>query len=212
MEKFYQLRSEKVMVAFNISEVKTCEQLNVLLSNTVEKLSLFENDNLDAALERYRLYGRGWNEEELKMHFISTILNVSNMNIPMVCKTFYERPLTGIINGYELNVVTDCMLASYNAAGQPVSPYFFLQEYKQAQRFGRTDPEGQMLAAMLLAQQSNADNKYLYGCYVIEKNWYFTTFKDLDYCVSQQFDSSKKEDLLKIVFILRKLKDLILNR
>ena len=65
---------------------------------------------------------------------------------------------------------------------------------------------------MLLAQDMNADNKYLYGCFVKENNWRFTTLKGLNYCVSRQFDSTQKHDLLQIVLILRQLKELILHR
>jgi hypothetical protein len=68
------------------------------------------------------------------------------------------------------------------------------------------------LMAMLLAQQANQDGKPIYGCYVVENNWRFTTLIGLDYCVSQQFNSIVKPELLSIVSILRKLKELILNR
>jgi hypothetical protein len=210
-EKFYRLRVEKVLTTFHIKLIRDCETLDNLLSSTGTFTPL-EEGILDLALERYRLLAEGWNEEELKMHFISAIFTVANINIPSVCKTFFERPLSGIINNYELNIVTDCMVASYNEGGEPVKPYFFLQEFKQSQRFGKTDPQGQMLAAMLLAQEQNAEDKPLYGCYVIEKNWHFTTLSGLNYCRSRQYDSTRKDDLLQIVFILRKLKDLILNR
>jgi hypothetical protein len=213
MEKFHQLRAEKVLTAFHIKSKQECADLDDFLSAT-GTLSDYDNTTLDLAITRYRKLGRGWNEEELKMHFISPILAVADPNIEDVCKTFFERPLEGVVNNYELSVVTDCMIASYNEGGQPVTPYFFLQEFKQSQRFGRTDPEGQMLAAMLLAAAANQhdNNQVLYGCFVIERQWYFTTLKGLDYCVSAAFDSTKKPDLLQIVFILQKLKELILAR
>ena len=211
MEKFFKFRADAMLNTFNINTINDCKVLNDWISDKV-LLSDYENMTLDIALQRYREIGRGWNEEELKMHFISPILGVANPNIPKICKTFFERPLYGVVNNYEMNIVTDCMVASPKLAGDPDKPYFFLQEFKQAQRFGRTDPEGQMLAAMLLAQQINADDKYLYGCYVIENNWFFSTIKGLDYCRSYQFDATKKEDLLQIVYTLRKLKELILNR
>jgi hypothetical protein len=185
--------------------------INILLSAN-GTLSAFDDTTLDVALDRYRRMSRGWNEEELKMNFISSVLNAADPFIQGVCKTFFERSLSGILGNYELNVKTDCMIASYNEGGEPVRPYFFLQEFKQKQLWGKTDPQGQMLAAMLLAQDKNADGKHLFGCYVKENNWYFTTLLDLDYCVSRQFDSTQKHDLVQIVFILRKLKDLILNR
>lgn len=68
-----------------------------------------------------------------------------------------------------------------------------------------------MLAAMPLAQEYNADGNYLYGCYVVERNWFFSKLKGSNYCVSRQFDATRKDDLLQIVFILRKLKELILS-
>ena len=166
--KFYKFRETTMLNTFKIRTVSTCDALDSWL-NASTQLTDFENTTLDFALQRYHELSRGWNEEELKMHFISSVLNIANPNIPDVCKTFFERPLQGIIDNYDMNIVTDCMIALPRLAGDPDKPYFFLQEYKQAQRFGRTDPEGQMLAAMLIAQQINADDKTLYGCYVIER-------------------------------------------
>jgi hypothetical protein len=209
--KFYQFRGDKMINTFGIINVEDCTVLNDWLKAHYI-LSDFEDMVLNVALQRYAEIGKSWNEEELKMHFISHIISVANPNMAGVCKTYFERPLEGIVNNYEMHVITDCMIASPRLAGDPDKPYFFLQEFKQAQLWGRTDPQGQMLAAMLLAQEQNKDGKYIYGCYVIEKNWYFTTLQGLNYCISPQFDSSKKSDLLQIVYILRKLKELILNR
>ena len=211
-ERFYTLTESKVLQTFHVKSIRQCTHLDTLLDTSIT-LTAFEDGILNLALERYKELALGWNEEELKMHFISPIFSVANPNLKSVCKTFFERPLSGVIDNYELNIVTDCMVASYDEAGLPVNPYFFLQEFKQAQRFGKTDPQGQMLAAMLLAQQKNSDtNTPLYGCYVIERNWFFTTLQGLDYCVSQQYNSTNKNDLLQIVFILRKLKELIGRR
>ena len=213
MEKFHQLRIEKVLTTFHIKETTQCTALNELLeTGNQPALDAIENSIIDSALQRYTKRHRGWNEEELKMHFISSILNVADPYIEEICKTFFERPLEGVINNYKLHVITDCMIASYDEGGNPKKPYFFLQEFKQKQLWGKTDPQGQMLVAMLLAQDMNADDKYLYGCFVKENNWRFTTLKGLNYCVSRQFDSTQKHDLLQIVLILRQLKELILHR
>jgi hypothetical protein len=69
-----------------------------------------------------------------------------------------------------------------------------------------------MLAAMILAQELNQDGKPIYGCWLQGKVWNFTTLIGRDYCVSRLYDATNPEDLRQIVFILRKLKDLILNR
>lgn len=211
MEKFYKFRGNVVVNTFGIKIVKKCSTLDNWL-DAHEILNDFENMTLDFALLRYEELSKSWNEEELKMHFISSIFNVANPNIAGICKTYFERPLEGVVNNYLMHVVTDCMIASPKLGGDPDKPYFFLQEFKQAQQYGRTDPEGQMLVAMLLAQEKNADEKPIYGCYVIERNWFFTTLQGLDYCVSQQYNSTNKAELLQIVFSLRKLKELIVAR
>ena len=209
---FYKFREDIVINTFGIKRIQKCEVLGQWTQDHDEQLDKFEIMTLNRALDWYFALADDWNEERLKMHVISSILSVADTNIPEVCKTYFEHPLHGIINNYEMTVITDCMVASSKLAGDPDKPYFFLQKFKQAQYFGHTDAQGQMLVAMLLAQQYNADDKYLYGCYVIEDSWYFTTLKGLDYCVSPRFDAAEKEDLHPIVFILRKLKDLILNR
>lgn len=211
IENFYKFRGDIVINTFHVKRIKRCESLNQWLIANYE-LDDFEHKTLDRAIERYFDLAASWNEEELKMHFISPIISIANPNIADVCKIYFERPLSGILQGFQLNLITDCMIAQPKLAGDPDKPYFFLQEFKQSQRFGRTDPEGQMLAAMLLAQEINQDGKTLYGCFVIERQWFFSTLNGLDYCVSRQFDATRKNELHQIVSILRNLKELILNR
>lgn len=69
-----------------------------------------------------------------------------------------------------------------------------------------------MLLAMLIAQEMNQDGKPIFGGYLIGQNWNFAIFDNNTYCQSRQFDSTRREDLLQIIFMLRKLKELILNR
>jgi hypothetical protein len=211
MEKFHKFKEVAMLNTFGIQTITECSVLNDWLQ-TNDVLDDFDNQIIDKALNRYAALGKGWNEEELKMHFISDIFKVADINIPKVCKTFFERPLAGVVNNYLMHVVTDCMIASPRLGGDPDKPYFFLQKFKQAQNYGKTDPQGQMLAAMLLAQEQNQDGKHLYGCFVKENNWRFTTLLGLDYCISHQFDSTQKPDLLQIVYTLRKLKELIAQR
>ncbi len=69
-----------------------------------------------------------------------------------------------------------------------------------------------MLMAMLIAQKKNQDDQSLYGSYVIGSTCCFSTLHGNEYCTSRLYDASDYDDLTKIIFILRKLKDLILNR
>jgi hypothetical protein len=68
-----------------------------------------------------------------------------------------------------------------------------------------------MLAAMLVAQHKNEDNKPVYGSFLIGSNWWFTTLIGQEYCLSREFNASSKADLQQIVFILRRLKELVLE-
>jgi hypothetical protein len=69
-----------------------------------------------------------------------------------------------------------------------------------------------MLAAMILAQEKNADGKPLHGCWIQGRFWYFTTLIGKNYCVSTPLDATDMGSLLQIVHILRKLKEIILMR
>jgi hypothetical protein len=71
----------------------------------------------------------------------------------------------------------------------------------------------QVSSAMLLAQHENNDNLPLYGSYIMGRNWRFATLVGKTYCISQrQYDATKLQDLYQIVYNLRALKDLILER
>ncbi len=153
-----------------------------------------------------------WNEEELKMHFIAFLIHIAKINVPQKIKVFYERPLSGTLQGNALSVIADCMIATPEGRAKPKKPYFFLQEFKKHKK-DQSDPEGQMLAAMLLAQHENKDNLPLYGSYITGRNWRFATLIGKTYCISQrQYDSTDLKDLYQIIYNLRHLKDLILNR
>ena len=154
---------------------------------------------------------RNWNEEELKMKFISPVFRVARIYEKDKIDVFFERALRGIVQDIKISLILDCMVATPKNSGRPDAPYFFLQEFKRTKGDSH-DPEGQMLAAMILAQELNKDNKPLYGCWIQGKNWNFTVLNGIEYCVSKQFDATNPDSLLQIVFILRKLKDLILNR
>ena len=150
----------------------------------------------------------GWNEEELKMKALSLIFYIAKMeDIPRV-KMFYERPISTVIDTFLIDVKVDAMLATPWGKATPHHPYFFLQEFKQEKKKS-LDPEAQMLAAMLAAQVLNKNGKPLFGGYIIGRNWFFGVLEDKVYTISNAFNATEKEDLYKIIFILRRLKNII---
>ncbi len=153
----------------------------------------------------------GWNEEEVKMKLISFLFYVSDIEEEGKIATFFERDLAANINGKQLSVSCDCLIASPLGLSSPRLPYFFLQEFKRRKR-SSNDPEGQMLAAMLIAQHQNKDGKPIYGAWLTGSFWEFAILTDKIYHSSYAFDAVNEVDLQTIVFTLRKLKQLILNR
>ncbi|TAE25231.1 MAG: hypothetical protein EAZ91_19225 [Cytophagales bacterium] len=153
--------------------------------------------------------GDYWNEEELKINLIGFLFYLSRIEEPKQIKVFYERKLSAKINGYNLSVISDCLVATplFNAPGQP---YFFLQEYKKS-RGDKVDPEAQVLTAMLIAQAQNEDGKPVYGSYVLGTNLYFTVLHGHDYYHSRKYDLLRLDDLQRFVFGMRKLKEVILS-
>ncbi len=200
----------EVIDTFNIEKNRNCIILNNWLDASSE-LNQMESSILEQARQQLELKWDEWNEEELKMNFISLVLFVAQVNENRLINTFYERKFTGKVNDISISLVVDCMLASPTNSGLPKFPYFFLQEFKRSLGDNH-DPEGQMLAAMLLAQNKNQDENPLYGSWVQGTIWRFTILNGIEYCVSKSFDATDPVDLNQIVFILRKLKELILNR
>lgn len=210
IERLNHYDGAEVIERFNIEKVAQCATLKDWL-NVSGILSAGHQEILTEAQEEITTFGRDWNEEELKMNFVALVFFVAKLNVPKRILVFYERRLNGVVDGIPISVIVDGMLASPTNANRPKTPYFFLQEFKRSKGDDH-DPEGQMLAAMILAQELNNDGKPLFGCWLQGKFWNFTTLTNRDYCVSKSYDASDMTDLQQIVFILRKLKDLILAR
>ena len=211
MESVKKLPFELVEIAtvFNLKQNRNCEHLNEWLKAHYT-FNEIEQSILKTTFDRISVAGNYWNEEELRVRLIGSLFYVADIEKPDEVCLFYERPLSATINNHLLSVVCDCFVASslFNA---PVHPYFFLQELKKA-KGEKKDPEAQMLVAMLIAQHLNNDDKPIYGGYLIGTNWWFSTLIGNQYCLSRQFTLSQKIDFEHTASILRKLKELILNR
>jgi hypothetical protein len=197
--------------AFGIQAIDECPILTEWL-NATATLSGYEHETIETLRQKLIKSGSNWNEEELKIQFIGVLLFIADIDEDRKIKTFFERSLSATVQNIPLSVIADCVIASPKGlGGSPRSPYFFLQEYKKS-KGDKQDPEGQMLTAMIISQELNQDGQPLYGCWIVGSNWYFTVLNGVGYCVSRQFDATREPDLMQIVFILRKLKQLILAR
>jgi hypothetical protein len=190
--------------------VKNC-QILMNWQQVEGKIPDYARVNLETARIELDDFWNLWNEEEIKMHFVSVVLNATKISIRDEVQTFYERKMAGITRGLNFSIICDCMIATPTNAHQPDVPYFFFQEFKKS-KADSLDPEAQMLAAMLLAQAQNNDGKPIYGAYQQGKNWYFAVLNGDEYCLGTQFDATNPASLNKIVFMLQALKSMILNR
>jgi hypothetical protein len=195
---------------FGIERVSHSEQLEIWLDANYS-LTATQKELFDDIYKKAQDEGNYWNEEELKIEMIGFLFYLANINIPKQVTVFYERPLQAQVEGHLLKVIVDCLVARPLPFHEPATPYFFLQEYKKG-RGESKDPEAQMLMAMLIAQELNQDNKPIYGSYLFGSRWRFCTLIGKNYCQSREYNADESADLLQIIFILRKLKELILNR
>jgi hypothetical protein len=199
-----------IALAYNLKVNKSCDLLNEWISATAT-FNDFEQAFFEKIYKDAHVDASYWNEEELKIKMVGLLFSLADIEISDKAKVFYERPISAKVGNYDLSVICDCLVATSLPFNKPTHPYFFLQEFKK-KRGEKNDPEGQLLTAMLIAQEQNQDNKPIYGGYLFGSVWNFATLLDNQYCVSREYNATHKDDLLQIVFILRKLKDLILNR
>jgi hypothetical protein len=197
--------------AFQIQKVKKCAALDEWLAVEPAVLDDVQTRVFEDAWLGMSEIGDGWNEEELKMKFLSFMFYLAQVEERGKIQLFYERTMQADINNIPLTVKCDCLIASPLGFNTPQRPYFFLQEFKKG-KGDKYDPEAQMLAAMLIAQTVNNDQKPVFGAYIVGRIWYFATLQGNSYCLSPNFDAAEKIEARTIISILRKLKELITSR
>jgi hypothetical protein len=202
--------TDQIINAFQLEVGGDCQHLNDWLDATYP-LDAAEQLIVNRLFEDMREAGDYFNEEELKIRFVGGAFLVAKVDVAKKVRVFYERPLAAEVEGHKLSVVCDCLVATPFGINSPQNPYFFLQEFKKG-KGEKNDPEGQMLVAMLIAQKLNADQKPLYGGYLVGADWRFATLIGRSYCTSKKYDAAQKDEIEQIVFILRRLRELILHR
>ncbi len=177
------------------------------LSTAEISLSIGESEIFNSILEDAIQNIDNWHEEDLKMQFISFVLRLGHLQNHPRYHPYFERVVSAVVEEQPLKVKTDFMIAS-GVLDVPEQPFFHFQEYKR-EKDPHGDPAAQVLEAMLIAFALNQNTKPVYGCYIWGRFWSFVVLEEKTYCVSQKYDSSKKEDLLQIIGILRKFKQIL---
>ena len=174
------------------------------------ELNIPEQYDFDRDLNKAQKYIAGWNEEDLKMKFISTILKLGHLMDDDVVIGYFDKIISATVEDIKLTVKSDFMLAT-GVLDVVTTPYFHFQEYKPYKN-PSGDSMAQLLEAFLIAQASNKNDKPLYGVDIMGANWRFVIMEGKNYCISKSFDSVDKVDLLNIIAILRKFKFILETR
>jgi hypothetical protein len=148
-----------------------------------------------------------WNEFELEILFISPLINMVNFYEANV-KPFIERTIAAEVDGIAMHGEVDWIISK--GFGRPKAPFFCLKEFKKAKN-SSNDPEGQLAAAMLVAQVLSKNEKPIYGAYVVGREWIFTVLTGRKMLQSLPLLTTDLDDLKKILAVLKNLKNIIVK-
>jgi hypothetical protein len=194
---------DKLEVAFNLTECWECSLLEQWENNN-EQIDEVEKNLLLKLQKTLRRGGRAWNEVELENKFISPLIVAANIDDEKI-GYFLERPLSGIIGDYELSGTVDGMIAT--GVRNPHIPYFCFHEYKRSVE-NQGSPDGQVLAAMLVAREQNQNKLPIYGLFVVGLVWNFMVLNGNEYCISRTFIADN-DDIFTIFKMMKALKQII---
>jgi len=187
LKKLFEIKQkldDHVFDEWFLNQIEIDNSVEVFLTDLIA-----ENKSL---IERY-------NEEDLKVYYIIPLLNKINFLLKdKEIRGFYELPMSYTTDKFILNGTVDFVVSEGLFESQ--KPYFFIQEFKRNEDYG--NPRPQLLAELISAVELN-DWKFIKGAYITGGNWHFVILENLErhkyqYFISQNFDSTKIEDLKSI--------------
>jgi hypothetical protein len=207
-----QYKEADLILKFNLKRIVTYQTplMEEWLDIENPTFDMVEQAIFNRKLEEAKINLLGWSEEDLKMKFITHIIELGNLVAGGNIVTFFDKTISATVEGTRLVVKSDFMIAK-GLFDVFTTPYFHFQEYKPHKN-PTGDSMAQLLEAFLIAQAKNKDNKPLYGVDIMGANWKFVIMESKEYCVSDTYNSTNKEDLLKIIAILRKFRMILETR
>jgi len=154
---------------------------------------------LKKLIEKTKPLMKHFKEEDLKLHFLAHLFaKIDFTSYENNFRDFYDEKMTYKTDTFIFNGETDFVVSKGLFKSQ--KPYFFIQEFKQGKT--RKDPEPQLLAELISAIELNNETS-MKGAYIVGAIWNFVILEKLEtnkyqYFVSENFDSTKIEDLKNI--------------
>jgi hypothetical protein len=202
----------ELVLQFNLKRITTYQTNLMKEWLDVQNPPLDEVEQLlfDRKLEEAAEKIAGWSEEDLKMKFIAFILELGHFKDENGIIGYFDKLIWAKVEGIELKVKSDFMLAK-GFLDLHQNPYFHFQEYKPHKK-PTGDSMGQLIEAFLIGQAKNEKPIPLYGLEIMGETWRFVIMEGKEYCISESFSATKKDNLLKIIAMLRKFKHILFTR
>ena len=153
-----------------------------------------------------------YDEEDLKVHFLTPLfLHIDFTSFEKKFRDFYHEQITYKTDKFIFNGKVDFVLAKGLIESE--EPYFFIQEFKRGEEF--LNPRPQLLAE-LIAGLELSNLSEIKGAFIVGSNWNFVILEKLGknnykYFISEQFNSTKIDELLQIyknlLFIKKEIKN-----
>ena len=205
-------REGELIKAFQLTRIVTYQTplMKDWLDVQPPDLNVGEQYSFDKTFTKVEQNITGWNEEDLKIKFIGPVLELGHISDEGGVIGYFDKTISAVVDGIKLVVKSDFMLAK-GLLDVFETPYFHFQEYKPYKN-PSGDSMAQLLEAFLIAQEKNQNGKPLYGIDIMGKNWQFVTMEGREYCISKSLDVTDKDELLKIISILRKFRYILETR
>ena len=202
-------REAELINKFNLTRIVTYQTplMQEWLDVLPPELNVGEQYSFDKTFSKAEQNLSGWNEEDLKMKFISPVLELGHMTDDGGVVGYFDKTISATVDGTRLVVKSDFMLAK-GLLDVFETPYFHFQEYKPYKN-PSGDSMAQLLEAFLIAQEKNKNGKPMYGVDIMGANWQFVTMEGRAYCVAKPLSAIDKDDLLKIIAILHKFRHIL---
>jgi hypothetical protein len=210
---FSKMRDKELKELFSIKKALDIDIFDNWFNNDIEiseEIKYF----LEELILENRVFIDSYNEEDLKVHFIIPLLNkIKFKSIENNIRDFYETKLVYKTDDFVFSGTTDFLISK--GLFETEKPYFFIQEFKRDEEYG--NPRPQLLSELISAVELN-DWTTIKGAYIVGSIWRFVVLEKLgekkyQYYVSQNFDSTKIEDLKDIyknlVFVKNEIIEMI---
>lgn len=204
MQSFKYWKRQQVEDAFGIEKVDSMELMEKWFEVNDIEVTEEERKNVSKLQHLLSRYALDWNEAELKFHFLGPFMQLVDF-YSKAYNPFVERWLTAHLKTESTSGKVDFMVAEGTQI--PKAAYFCLHEYKPEEG-SSNDASGQLLIAMIAAQQANeAVEKEipLYGAFVIGRFFYFMVLNEKQYTMSQPL-SATEDDVFTIFAMMKKVK------